>query len=82
MLPKQLKTRTNPLVALNTNTGLNAQELNEHNAGSYAVEDKDTDKDVVEAGGNCNSRLKQSTNKSEDTRVGLKSSMDLTRMKI
>ena len=50
MLLNQLKRSTNPLVALETNTGLNTQEHVEPSAGSYAVEDTGADEDVVEAG--------------------------------
>ena len=59
MLLNQLKTNTNSLVALQTNTGLKAQEQNEPTAGSYAVEDTGTGKDEEEAGGDCNSKLEK-----------------------
>ena len=58
MLPNQLKRSTNPLVALETNTGLDKQEHVEPSAGSYVVEDTGADEDVVEADGDCNSKLK------------------------
>ena len=76
MLPNQLKTNTNPLVAL-TQT----QALKQSTAGRCVVEDAGTGED--EAGGDFNSKLnkeRKSTNKSAGTGICPKTKVVETRM--